>query len=74
MTYIEFDSAAKRPGKFPVGHLFIRSLCFMLVLWVSVTGAQERESISDAKVTAFTSHAMTEFNVPAQGAKWGRQT
>ena len=74
MTYIEFDVAANRPGKFPVGHLFIRSLCFLLVLWVSVAGAQERVGISDAEVTALTSRAMTEFNVPARGGKWRRQT
>ena len=64
MTYFEFDNPAKRPRQYPGWHLFIRSLCFLLVLWVSVAGAQEREGISDAEVTALANRAMSEFDVP----------
>ncbi|MDX2417066.1 MAG: serine hydrolase [Xanthomonadales bacterium] len=64
MTYIEFDNPAKRPCQYPGWHVFIRSLCLLLVLWVSVAGAQEREGISDVDVMALANRAMSEFNVP----------
>jgi CubicO group peptidase (beta-lactamase class C family) len=64
MTDIEVGSHAKRRGQYPVGYLIIRSFCFLLLLWGSLAGAQERKGISDAEVSALANRAMSEFNVP----------
>ena len=64
MTDIEIRSFAKRRDQYPLGQLFKKSLYLLLLLWVSVVGAQESKGISDDEVTALVNRAMSEFNVP----------
>ena len=40
-----------------------RSVC-LLLLWIPVAWAQEREGISETALTELTSRAMSEFSVP----------
>ncbi len=64
MTYSETDQLVRRAGIRPVWPYIQRLLCFLLALWLTTAGAQEREGITDVAVAELAGRAMSEFSVP----------
>ena len=64
MTYSEFSKHNHQATHRRVWSCLSWSLCFLLSLWVSMAGAQEREGINETTVAELAATAMSKFNVP----------
>lgn len=64
MMHSELESSARQAGRNRIWRWLTWPVSIVFMLGLTVAGAQAREGISDAEVTALAARAMSEFDVP----------